>query len=88
MFRKLRSIWSLETRLMNAIGNELSKAYDDVKKENAQLKQQLVNHNAVLSKIRADVSERMSKIEVLFEEEIKLKEAIRADKVREARKKT
>lgn len=87
MFKKLKSLFSLEARLISGVGVEISKLQREVDASQAKLKQSVVDQGQSLNKVRAEILERLSKIEVLFADEIDGKEKLRIEKIRAARKK-
>lgn len=86
MFKKLKALWNVEQTMMRRVQAKLNEASTNVQEllddQQAQIKT-CYNFN---NKTRAELAERLSKIEVLFADELKQKEKERDERVRKAQR--
>jgi len=86
MFKRIKKLFSSEERLSNAFGQELGKIVHKIEVNDDDLRKKLHEVQAGISHINSKMNERMSKIEVLFADEMAEKERQRDAKVKAARK--
>jgi hypothetical protein len=82
MIGRIKRLFSLEGNLQRL----LNSASVRVEKELDQVKTQLRNNEKVMERIRSDFNERLTRIEVLFADELKDKEQARDALIRERNK--
>ena len=79
MIGKIKRLFSLE----RALQNSLNQASSNMSAELDRIEKKIDSHHEYVSRIRASFGERLSRIEVLLEEELKEKERKRDILVKE-----
>ena len=89
MFKRFRSLFGLESRLSNAVQNALLATSGEIKGYCKANEGRFNDYAKLIDKMSMEFNQRMSRIEVLFAEELAAKEKARdtliCEKKREAR---
>ena len=89
MFKRLRSLFGLEKRLLGEVQSRLIATSDEIKGYCHVNDTRFTDYAKLIDKMGAEFNQRMSRIEVLFGEELSAKEKARdiliCEKRREAR---
>lgn len=85
MFKKLRSLFGLEQRLIADLQLKLTSTSGEIKDYCKANETRFNDYAKLIDKMGADFNKRMSRLEVLLEDELKAKELINIQKIKESR---
>jgi len=85
MFKRIKALFTLESRVDAAVSSHIEKIESYIKALEESVKKKDDDLAKTINRVKADMTARMSKIEVLFADELEAKEKERDQKVREAR---
>lgn len=85
MFKKLRSLFSLENRLTNELQSKLNMGSAHVEQQLSVFSKSVSAGTQQVDKLQADMNRRLSRLEVLFADELAVKEKENVQKIKESR---